>query len=45
MSKLFAALLVIASLFVMSALGMVIVTVVADVSYFAFTTNSKGMNP
>jgi hypothetical protein len=44
MSKLYALLLVIASLFVMSALGMVIVTVVADVSQLIFTTNSQGMD-
>jgi hypothetical protein len=43
MSKLCALLLVIASLFVMSVLGMVIVTVVADVSQLIFTTNSQGM--
>jgi len=43
-SKLYALLLVIASLFVMSALGMAIVTVVADVSQWVFTTNSQGMN-
>jgi hypothetical protein len=43
-SKLYALLLVIASLFVMSALGMTIVTVVADVSQLVFTTNSQGMN-
>jgi hypothetical protein len=44
-SKVYALLLVVASLFVMSAIGMVIVTVVADVSHFIFTTNSEGMNP
>jgi len=43
-SKLYALLLVIASLFVMSALGMTIVTVVADVSQLVFTTNGQGMN-
>jgi hypothetical protein len=43
-SKLYALLLVIASLLVMSALGMTIVTVVADVSQLVFTTNSDGMN-
>jgi hypothetical protein len=43
-SKLYALLLVIASLFVMSALGMVIVTVVADVSQLVFTTNNQVMN-
>jgi hypothetical protein len=43
-SKLYALLLVIASLFVMSALGMVIVTVVADVSQLILATNSQGMD-
>jgi hypothetical protein len=43
-SKLYAFLLVIASLFVLSALGMAIVTVVADVSQLVFTTNSPGMD-
>jgi hypothetical protein len=43
-SKLYALLLVIASLFVLSALGMVIVTVVADVSQLVLTTNSPGMD-
>jgi hypothetical protein len=42
--KLYALLLVIASLFVMNALGMVIVTVVADVGQLVFTTNSQVMN-
>jgi hypothetical protein len=37
-------LLIIGSLFVMSALGTVIVTVVADVSQLVFTTNSQGMS-
>jgi hypothetical protein len=44
-SKVYALLLVVASLFVMSAIGMVIVTVVADVGHFIFTANSEGMNP
>jgi hypothetical protein len=43
-SKLCALLLIIVSLFVMSALGMVIVTVVADVSQLVFTTNNQVMN-
>jgi hypothetical protein len=43
-SKLYALLLVIASLFVMSAIGMVIVTVVADVSQLILATNSQGMD-
>jgi hypothetical protein len=29
----------------MSALGMVIVTAVADISQLVFTTNSQGMSP
>ena len=43
-SKLYPLLLIIASLFVMSALGMVVVTVVAEVSQLVFTTNSQRMN-
>jgi hypothetical protein len=43
-SKLSALLLVIASLFVMSALGMVILITVAEVSHLIFVTNSQGMN-
>jgi hypothetical protein len=43
-SKLYPLLLVIAWLFVMSALGMVIVTVVADMGQLVFTTNSQGMD-
>ncbi len=44
-SKLSASLLVIASLFMMSALGLVMLTVVADVSHLVFTTGSQGMTP
>jgi hypothetical protein len=32
------------SLFVMSALGMVILTTVVEVSHLIFVTNSQGMN-
>lgn len=42
-SKLYALLLVIASLFLMSAIGLGIVAVVAHVSHLAFATNSEGM--
>jgi hypothetical protein len=45
MSKLYALLLVIASLFVMSAMGMVIVAAMAGVGHLVFTTNGSGMNP
>jgi hypothetical protein len=44
MSKLYALLLLIVSLFVMSALGMMILTAVAEVGRLTLTTNSQGMN-
>ncbi len=44
MSKLYAGLLVIASLFAMAALGMLILVVITDVSYLAAPTNSPGMS-
>jgi hypothetical protein len=45
MSKVYAGLLVIASLFAMVALGMLILVVIADVGHLAYPTNSYGMNP
>ncbi len=45
MSKLYAALLVIASQFAMAALGMLILVVLADVSHLVAPTHTPGMNP
>ena len=46
MSKLYAAFLVIASLFAMAALGMLILMVITDFSHLLAPTNSPaGMNP
>jgi len=44
MSKLYASFLVLVSLFVMAAFGMVILIVVAEVSHLAFPTNDQGMS-
>lgn len=46
MSKLYAGFLVIASLFAMTALGVLILVAITDVSHWATQTNSPaGMNP
>jgi len=45
LSKLYAGLLVLASIFVMTAVGMLILVVITDVAHFATTGTSIGMNP
>jgi hypothetical protein len=44
MAKLYAAFLVIASLFAMAALGMLILVVITDVAHLAAPTNNYGMS-
>jgi hypothetical protein len=45
LSKLYAGFLVLASIFVMAAVGMLIVVVITDLAHLATTGTSIGMNP
>jgi hypothetical protein len=45
LSKLYAGFLVLVSIFVMTAVGMLILVVITDVAHLATTGTSIGMNP